>query len=298
VDIIYDGDDEIILIGDVYELSKGIWIMDELGLKSSLNNSKVEIDNFFQMDHEIRPYELVDSCFSSDRRKDSTQKIFSILVTWVEDVDNIWVRLVNRKQPEFLSKVVTSSMEIHRTQKAFEKMQNQFGPSVESKSLEKMKLTNIYEKKYCVCLRENEYFRALILNVDYRLFKADIKYIDFGDNENVSFNRIYDLHDCYYTMPTNTFACKLKDYEINYGTIAKDDLDKKTLQKNIVLDKLYLDLQEQNTLAKFYRPIDGDTKPEIEIYLAFPGESGRSSVRYSYTDLIAQNILVKTRANL
>jgi hypothetical protein len=216
VDIIYDGDDEIILIGDVYELSKGIWIMDELGIKSSLNNSKVEIDNFFQMDHEIRPYELVDSCFSSDRRKDSTQKIFSILVTWVEDVDNIWVRLVNRKQPEFLSKVVTSSMEIHRTQKAFEKMQNQFGPSVESKSLEKMKLTNIYEKKYCVCLRENEYFRALILNVDYRLFKADIKYIDFGDNENVSFNRIYDLHDCYYTMPTNTFACKLKDYEINY----------------------------------------------------------------------------------
>ena len=69
---------------------------------------------------------------------------------------------------------------IQKTQKNFEKMQREFIQSIESQSLQRMKITSIQENAYCVCeWQDKTYYRAVILKVDYHNFNALVHYIGF-----------------------------------------------------------------------------------------------------------------------
>ena len=169
------------------------------------------------------------------------------------------MRLINeepsKKNNEIYIENSADNFRKQKTQKTFEKMQTEFIQSLESGSLQKMNILNIHENKYCVCeWTENTFYRAIILKCDYVNFTADVRYIDFGNDEQISFNKMYDLNEYYYSIPENCFCCKLKDFVINYDIMVDDENCNRVSNNNDkVSEKLYRNtLDHKNVFAKFY----------------------------------------------
>ena len=100
----------------------------------------------------------------------------------------IWVRLVS----EDPGRIVNSNFlqENHKTQKTFNKMQDEFIQSNGSGTLKRLNFENIHENRVCVCYwQDNTFYRARILKCDYIAYTALVKYIDFGNEESIEFNR-------------------------------------------------------------------------------------------------------------
>ncbi len=172
------------------------------------------------------------------------------------------MRLINeepsKKNNEIYVENSADNFRKQKAQKTFEKMQAEFIQSLESGSLQKMNISNIHENKYCVCeWTDNTFYRAIILKCDYVNFTADVRYIDFGNEEQISFNKMFDLHEYYYSIPENCFCCKLKDFVVNYDVMVDDDnLNKVPNNNDHVSDKLYAKIVNQKKVfAKFYRVV-------------------------------------------
>ena len=100
----------------------------------------------------------------------------------------IWVRLVGEDHGQIGNS--NFLQENHKTQKAFNKMQEEFIQSNGSGTLKRLNFENIHEKRVCVCSwLDNTFYRARILKCDYTAYTALVKYIDFGDEESIEFNR-------------------------------------------------------------------------------------------------------------
>jgi len=142
---------------------------------------------------------------------------------------------------------------LQKNQKTFDNMQKEFVNSVESESLQRMNISNIYENMYCVCeWQDKVYYRAIILKCDYANFTAHVRYIDFGNEESVDFDKIFDLHEYYYSIPEHTLCCKLKDYVVNYDLMIDDTVPN---SDDIVSDRLYDHFLNSNRkiYAKFFK---------------------------------------------
>ena len=65
---------------------------------------------------------------------------------------------------------------------------------------------------------------------------------------------VFELNDYYYHIPENAFACKLKDYKINFDGIQADDLVKTQEIKDEISDRLYNHTVNENKkiYAKFF----------------------------------------------
>ena len=90
IETIFDGDEELILIGDVYEPKKKLWMVEHFGLNNDncLKNSNTEVESY-QMGFKINSFELPSSYFCSDKNRTSKNQSYPIIVTWISDLDEV-----------------------------------------------------------------------------------------------------------------------------------------------------------------------------------------------------------------
>ena len=69
-------------------------------------------------------------------------------------------------------------------------MQEEFIQAHASGTLKPIDFDSIHENKVCICSwQDGTFYRAIILKVDYVAYTAYVKYIDFGNEESIDFNR-------------------------------------------------------------------------------------------------------------
>jgi len=90
IEQVIDGDEDIILVGDVYDVAKEIWMIEHLGLSkdNSYNDSKIEID-CYRFGYKINKYVLPSDFYCQEKYKKRIIQSYPVFVTWIEDLDSV-----------------------------------------------------------------------------------------------------------------------------------------------------------------------------------------------------------------
>jgi hypothetical protein len=90
IEEVFDGDDEYMLVGDVYDIAKEIWMIEHLGLsqENAYNNSKIEIDSY-SVGYKIKKYDFPSEYFCLEKNRCKIAQSYAITVTWITNLDNV-----------------------------------------------------------------------------------------------------------------------------------------------------------------------------------------------------------------
>ncbi|CAF0720767.1 unnamed protein product [Brachionus calyciflorus] len=202
------------------------------------------------------------------------QQHVQINLTWIDDIDQVWIQfpiIENDSLPD----------EIRENSEKYAEIQDTITQLYHTKNLRNLKLEDIEPNKLCCSFfsQDLNVYRAVILSVNYFEKNAKVKYIDFGNEETVSFKDLFDLDDIFKEVPGQALCCKLRNVSLS------DDLKLNEKNHKEFIEKFWekvAELQEENLIfAKFF--FDNQV-PEIELYVNEPLTDKRNLLYKCFLD--------------
>lgn len=243
-------DEEIILIGDLFEKNLNAWCTNYFSSTENLFNNDFVIDNCIR---EFKPFALPADCET---------KFYNIYFTWQDgDSSNFWFQLLSQSNSSEEMCQTEIELNCHKDELKFSSMQDQFIELAEAKSLTPMNIQQIEENVPCSCFfnMDTVLYRANIVSVDYIKNIALVNYVDFGNDEEVKFADIYELDDSFLDLQRYCINCKVVKIFVE-----SDDADGQTEIEEKDLQRFIEKNSEEDCLYGFFKRNKLD---EIEITL-------------------------------
>jgi len=271
-------DEETILVGDLFEKNLNAWCTNYFSSIENLFNNDFVIDNCIS---EYKPFVLPADCES---------KAYNIFFTWQhDDPSSFWFQLLNQAQSSEEACQTEIELSCHKNEVKFRNIQAQFLEITESKSIRQMSIEKIEENVPCSCffnledMEDMALYRASIIKVNYIENKAIVNYVDFGNDEEVKFENIYELEDSFLDLQRCCVCCKVvKIIEELDDEVKQTKIEEKDLQEFIEMNS------EEDCL---YGIFERNQSNEIEITI-FKSKSNEAKKPFLSKEYIMEKDLI------
>lgn len=223
--------EEVIIEGDFFERGLNAWCIDYLsGNESIIYDDDLRELNFNKIDSFSFPINF-------------EENEFSVIITW-EDFksNNVWLQLDTSNSNDSI----------------FNSMENEFRNNLETKTLKNISVEKIVENQVCcsVYCGDNQLYRAIIKKVDFMENFAIIQFIDYGNDEEVNLQNIYELESKYLDIPMNSLCCSVDSLNIHENLQVDERFEWQN--KNDIFEVLSRIGAREKIVATFHRKVESN----------------------------------------